>query len=199
MSVEVWDENVWPVTHRDDLWVFDKLMLSRYLGYECGPAGVKVPRPGEYVVRPIYNLFGMGLLARVENIESSTYHLHPAEFWCEKFDGRHISVDYEKGRQIVAFEGLRRDGDPLYKFTHWSRIEEQFEYPAILNTGQHFLRGRYSRVNCEFVNGKLIEVHLRSGAQDLPENIDRVEVIWDPHGEKEHPLMPEARAGFRKV
>lgn len=197
--MEVWDENVWPVTNRDDLWVFDKLLLARYLGYECGPAGVQVPRPGEYVVRPIYNLFGMGLLARIEQIESTTYHLHPSEFWCEKFDGRHISVDYENGEQVVAFEGIRESGAPLYKFSRWTRIEEKFEYPHILKSGQHLLRGRYSRVNCEFVDGKLIEVHLRSGAADLPENSTNVEVLWDPKGEKEHPLMQEARVGFKEV
>lgn len=197
--MEVWDENVWPVTNRDDLWVFDKLILSRYLGYLCGPAGVKVPSPGEYVVRPIYNLYGMGLLARIEHIESATYHLHPAEFWCEKFEGRHISVDYENGRQVSAFEGLRKDGEPLYKFTHWVRVDDKIDYPHILKSGQHLLRGRYSRVNCEFIDGKLIEVHLRSGAQDLPENTEVVEVLWDHNGPKDHPLMPEARVGFREV
>ena len=41
------------------------------------------------------NLMGMGRYSRIEYIESDTEHLHPAEFWCEIFEGDHISVDYE--------------------------------------------------------------------------------------------------------
>ena len=44
---------------------FNKLWLAEQLGYVCGPAGVDVPKPGVYVVRPIMNLDGMGAGARV--------------------------------------------------------------------------------------------------------------------------------------
>ena len=33
------DDEVWDVAHTEDLWIFDKLILSKKLGYQCGPAG----------------------------------------------------------------------------------------------------------------------------------------------------------------
>ena len=44
--------------------VFNKLELSLKLGYNCGPACVPVTRSGMYIIRPIYNLYGMSVSAR---------------------------------------------------------------------------------------------------------------------------------------
>ena len=44
---------------------FNKLWLSEMLGYKCGPGGTDIPEDGVYVVRPIYNLGGMGAGAKV--------------------------------------------------------------------------------------------------------------------------------------
>ena len=81
-------------THPYDLWVYNKLQVSRVLGYECGPAGLAVPKPDFYIVRPCINFMGMSRNARIEHLTDNTENLHPAEFWCEIFEGEHISVDY---------------------------------------------------------------------------------------------------------
>jgi len=31
----------WNAIHHDDLWIYNKLQLSRILGYNCGPVGSK--------------------------------------------------------------------------------------------------------------------------------------------------------------
>jgi hypothetical protein len=63
-----------------DLWVYNKLQLSKTLGYECGPAGAKVPCPGYYIVRPCVNFLGMSRNARIMHLDSSTEHLNCFEF-----------------------------------------------------------------------------------------------------------------------
>ena len=87
------DEQAWLNCHEDDLWIFDKLILSRKLGYICGPKGLEVPEPGRYIVRPAVNTSGMGEGARIQFLAKSTNHLPPGSFWCEVFTGRHLSID----------------------------------------------------------------------------------------------------------
>ena len=53
------DDDAWISCHKDDLWIFDKCILSTKLGYNCGPADMDVPEPGIYIVRPCVNLAGM--------------------------------------------------------------------------------------------------------------------------------------------
>ena len=96
------DDLTWLNCHPEDLWIFDKLILSRVLGYTCGPSGLKVPKPDFYCIRPITNTLGMGRHARIEWIEDSTDAYHPGEFWCEVFRGEHISVDYAEKRPILS-------------------------------------------------------------------------------------------------
>ena len=58
----------------EHLWIYNKLFLSQRLGYTCGPAGLEVPKPGFYIVRPCMNLMGMGRYSRIEWIEENTEH-----------------------------------------------------------------------------------------------------------------------------
>ena len=118
------DEEAWQAAEVGDLWLFDKLILSRRLGYICGPAGVPVPRPAEYIVRPISNLRGMGLGASIRYIQDTTDYLPAGYFWCELFRGRHISVDYEGGVPVLAVEGFREPDAPLYRFLRWERVSD---------------------------------------------------------------------------
>lgn len=71
----------WNNIHLDDLWFYNKLFLSRVLGYNCGPVGTIVPKPDFYIIRPSFNIMGMSRFARIEWIENSTDDMHPAEFW----------------------------------------------------------------------------------------------------------------------
>ena len=108
-------DDEWNHIHPLDLWVYNKLFLSRVLGYTCGPAGTTVPKSDFYIVRPSFNLLGMGRFARKEWIENNTEHLHPSEFWCEIFEGDHLSVDFYYQRAELVVLGTREDSDPYYK------------------------------------------------------------------------------------
>lgn len=165
------------------------------MGYTCGPMGLEVPRPGKYIVRPIMNLMGMGRHARIEHIEYSTEHLHPGEFWCEVFEGDHISVDYEYHEdrtgcypeyamdhsvdfhvkeQRLAVKGYKHPDD-LYKFSKWEKVDIQIPYPKILTTKGLY---RYGWINCEFIGGNLIEVHFRRNP-DFRHGNDVTIPVWD--------------------
>lgn len=147
----------WRHIHPEDLWVYNKLILSTRLGYTCGPAGLVVPYPGSYVVRPCMNLLGMGRFARIEFISRTTEHLHPAEFWCEKFFGEHISVDFHKKKADLVVKGTKDVQNPLYKWEKWEKIDKNVNFPEILQN----LVGNYEWINCEFIGNSLIEVHFR--------------------------------------
>lgn len=152
------DDKAWLEIDPDDTWIFDKLIISRKLGYECGPVGVAVKKPGNYIVRPCVNFCGMGLGAIFVNIEKETLHLPPGHFWCEIFKGRHLSIDYNYGEQILCVEGLRNNFvTELTKWSAWRKVNKKLNPPKdILEVLK-----KYEYSNCEFIGGKLIEIHLR--------------------------------------
>ena len=90
------DVDAWNEFHKYSKW-YNKLWLSERLRYECGPAGVRVPTKGTYIVRPIYNLLGMGLGAKYMFLspDYKENQILPGHFWCEKFEGFHYTIDYE--------------------------------------------------------------------------------------------------------
>jgi len=164
----------WNNIHSSDLWVYNKLFLSRILGYNCGPVGTTVPKSDFYIVRPSFNLLGMGRFARKEWIEKYTDHLHPSEFWCEIFVGDHISVDYYQQQSELVVIGTRNDADPYYKWQKWEKIDKKVEFPEILKN----LKGNYDWINCEFIGDKLIEVHFRQNPDFRYKNSVAIPV-WD--------------------
>ena len=150
------EELMWNTVDPKDLWVLDKLILSRYLGYRCGPSGTDVSVPGWYCVRPCVNAFGMGLDTQKVYIEKSTDHLPPGTFWCEWFEGEHLSVDYEWGKQRLCVSGIKRT-DTFVQWDKWVRVSNRVPLPDLLK--KNFYHQRW--INCEFIGGKLIEVHFR--------------------------------------
>ena len=149
------EEEVWDIIEPDDIWVMDKLILSRKLGYVCGPVGTPVPSSGWYIVRPCVNMKGLGLGAEKKWLDGNTDHLPHGHFWCEWFEGRHLSIDYHYDRQVLAVEGFK--GESLTKWDKWVRVDDKIKLPYYLQGLAH----KYKELNCEFIGDKLIEVHLR--------------------------------------
>lgn len=173
------EDTVWQTIDPDDLWVLDKLILSRKLGYVSGPVGLDVPIPGYYIVRPCVNMLGLGLGAQRIYIEQETVNLPVGHFWCEWFNGRHLSIDYKWGEQVLAVEGIKEPET----FTHWKvwqRVDDAVPLPDIL---QEFA-SRYEYINCEFIGNRLIEVHLRRN-EDFNSNINVFVPVWE--GESTEP------------
>lgn len=167
-------DDEWNTIHSEDLWVYDKLFLSRLLGYTCGPVGTTVPKPDFYIVRPVTNFLGMGRFARKEWIENYTDMFHPGEFWCEIFTGDHLSVDFHNQKSELVVLGTRDEDEPYYKWKKWEKMDQKVDFPEILKN----LKGYYDWINCEFIGNKLIEVHFRQNPDFRYENSVAIPV-WD--------------------
>lgn len=166
------EDAVWRTIDPDDIWVLDKLILSRKLGYNSGPVGLDVPHPGHYIVRPCVNMLGLGLGAQKVWLNKETMHLPVGHFWCEWFDGRHLSIDYQWGTQVLAVEGFKDSAT----FTHWKRWERVKDTVTLPNILTEFSQ-RYKHINCEFIGNKLIEVHLRRN-EDFDNNVNVFVPVW---------------------
>jgi len=166
-------DDEWNSIYHEDLWIYNKLQLSRVLGYTCGPVGSTVPKPDFYIVRPSINFLGMGRFAEIKWIENGTDHLYPSDFWCEVFKGEHLSVDFHHQEAKLVVKGIKDENDPLYKWKKWIKINKSVEFPSILKN----LKGNYDWINCEFINGNLIEVHVRQNP-DFRYNNDIAIPIW---------------------
>ena len=175
---------------------FNKLWLSEKLGYNCGPAGVDVPKDGIYVIRPIYNLSGMGVGAEVKSLKAGDCSTPAGYFWCEYFDGPHYSADYkweydrdhimgqwkEPWKGQSCWEGTNMPLN-LSKFVEWKRSDY---IPPVPNELVE-LRD-VGHINVEFIGDKVIEVHLRESPDP---KYNHIIPVWasDLGPKKEHMEM----------
>ena len=167
------DDDAWKRYPQHRLW-FNKLWLSDRLGYECGPSGLAPETTKYYVVRPIYNLSGMGIGAEYVYIEAGdASKVPPGYFWQELFRGEHYSATfvYEKGwRTKTCYQGFR-DTNDLWRFCRWRRSSKKLMLPGMFEE----LRD-VERINVEFKGNKIIEVHLR----DTPDpHYDEFVPVWE--------------------
>ena len=165
------DPDVWPTLEWKHLWVYDKLILSKRLGYTCGPAGISVPEPAEYVVRPITNLESMSVGARLQWLEPKD-NIEPGYFWCEKLTGEHITVDYNYGEQSTTVKGYPRKGR-LDRFDKWELIDRQIPFPKKLDDLHE-----KEWVNIEMIGGNIIEVHFRYNDDFRNHNGKVIYPVW---------------------
>ena len=171
------EDLMWQTINPKDLWILDKLILSRHLNYRCGPTGIDVPEEGWYITRPAVNAMGLGLGAEKVWLTKDTTHLPLGHFWCEWFTGRHFSVDYTNQNISLIVEGIKPE-DTLIKWSSWKKVddfqavEHMLKYPKILEPFKHI-----EHINVEFIGSKLIEVHLRKN-EDFDDGVTEFIPVW---------------------
>ena len=166
------DDLVWKTIDPANMWVLDKLILSKKLGYVCGPTGIDVPNPGWYIVRPCVNAMGLGLGAERVWLDCLTTHLPLGYFWCEWFEGRHLSIDYRYGLPKLCVEGFKQ-ADTFTRWDRWIKTDDFVHFPNVLD---EFISTPW--INCEFIGGKLIEVHFRHN-MDFEGDIEEFIPVWE--------------------
>lgn len=167
------DCDVWKFIKDEDLWIYDKLILSKRLGYYCGPAGVAPEETGNYIVRPISNYRMMGRGSSIMHIEAGQDVVPDGYFWCEVFNGRHLTFDYCYGVQFLAAEGFK-DSTRTDRFSSWKRTDDVFELPDLLTT----IATKYQWLNIEVIDNKIVEVHLRYNDDFFGHTADEITPIW---------------------
>ena len=163
---------------------FNKLYIAELFGYDCGPCGTAPTKDGTYVVRPIYNLSGMGVGAHVKEIKAGDDRSVPAGyFWCEYLTGKHYSANYrwQYDRDMIngkwlqpwkgssCWEGTNMPIN-LTKFVEWKRSDYIPEVPDELVC----LRD-VGVINVEFKGNQVIEVHLRPSPDP---DYDHIIPVW---------------------
>lgn len=184
---------------------FNKLDLSMRLGYECGPCGLPPMSSMVAVVRPIYNLSGMGVGARKQVIEAGDFSaVEPGYFWNEWFDGPQTSVAFRwtgsEWEPLSAWVG-ERGNDELFRFSRWVRSSHHgWVLPSFFDE-----LSDVGEINVEFIGDKPIEVHLRESpdpdlgseiipiwdGDDIPDGSRYIEAADDADG-----FLPIKRLGF---
>ena len=172
--------DAWLKYPQHHIW-FNKLWLAEQLGYDCGPASVPVSKSGKYIVRPIYNLRGMGLGTYVTELHPNTVdEIQPGYFWCEYFEGTHRTIDYTfhamappLWRKVASHIGHKED---LTTFSKWEKDDYELELP-------HFFveLSDVGRINVEAIDDRIIEVHLRPNPN--PMQYDEMIPVWDDNKE----------------
>ena len=163
---------------------FNKLYIAELFGYDCGPSGTAPTKDGTYIVRPIYNLSGMGVGAEVKEIKAGDCTATPAGyFWCEYLTGKHYSANYrwkydrdmQDGKWLQPWKGFscwEGTNMPinLTKFVEWKRSDYIPEVPDELVC----LRD-VEVINVEFKGNQVIEVHLRPSPDP---DYDHIIPVW---------------------
>lgn len=169
----IYDSQVWDKVDANDLWIYDKLILCRKLGYVCGPAGVPLPKPGTYIVKPITNILGMGVGSYFhEFTDTDTDFLAPGTFWMEVFTGPHVSVDVVDGKTDIVYEGIR---DGIQRFSRWTKLDVEPQHePFVIEMSK-----KYGVVNYETIGGKIIEVHLRANPDWHKHKARELIPVWE--------------------
>jgi hypothetical protein len=190
------DADVWSQCPTEYLWIYDKLIVARKQGILAAPAGISVPTPATYIVRPITNIRMMSRGASKQWLIPEDTDLVPdGYFWTECLEGRHISVDFHYGIQELTVEGFRDDPDRLDRFSCWQRIDESYKFPLILGE----LWRLTPWVNVEYIGDKIIEVHLRWNDDFANHNSDVIYPVWcdDPMPQPPNTTWYPSTAGDR--
>lgn len=178
--MRLFDYDVWDMYPHHHNW-FNKLWVAERYGYRCGPSGLPPSVDGTYVVRPIYNLTGMGVGAEVKKIKAGDFHAVPAGyFWCEYLDGNQYTVNYKwkhdyytggSWEPVNSWKGINYPVN-LSKFVEWRRSDvmpdlKNYDLDELYDVGE---------INVEFKGDKIIEVHLRPGADP---DYDNLIPVWE--------------------
>jgi hypothetical protein len=182
------DKDCWNLIESQDLWVIDKLILAKTLGYVCGPAGVAPPKKDKYIIRPCVNFKMMGKGAYISNLGPNSYDIPTGFFWCELFRGRHLSFDYNYGKQVLAVEGFKTS-KRLDRFSKWCKITDVFLLPKLLDN----IAKRYQWFNVEVIDNKVIEAHFRYNDDFANHNSKTIIPVWK---ENFYPNACGDRIGF---
>jgi hypothetical protein len=147
--------------------VYNKLDIALSQGLSAAPCGVAPEQLGvsadaPVFVKPVINLAGMSLGARIE--AAGQVRAEAGSFWCELLEGQQTSTDclLQDGKVVWCAHTLAAEERNKQRPVYW---QVGVQLPDVEAPVQRFLEARlegYTGLcNVEVIAGKVIEVHLR--------------------------------------
>lgn len=166
-DLDAWEKN------KSINFLYNKMFICDFENLNNAPLPIEPPKY-PIVIKPIINLYGMGLNSKIINNKKEFYdNWLSNNFWCEYLEGTHLSWDIvvRNGKIIyfVCFEGHKySDSERFGCFSYWELINHNniTIFPNIKNLINKYLKNYTGNINLETINQKIIEVHLRMGDID---------------------------------
>lgn len=173
IDIPINDLNAWE-KYPEYRWIYNKIILCEYQDIKCAPMPIE---PDNYpvILKPIINLYGMGLNIRVLKNENDFYNVwYSNNFWMEFIEGEHYSYDLfiQNGniKYTICFRG-EKDELLIGKFKYWEYINKSIPKIILKLVSEKF--SNYTGIlNAEVINDKIIECHLRMGDIDIFPTLD---------------------------
>lgn len=151
------DRYSYPLCPQEHRWIYNKLTVAEIFGYDCGPAGTPISKPGFYCQRPIMCSAGSGVGGFLKfhakqtqsNITQPEYK--PGYFWSEWFEGWHGWTDFTDDEPVYETGGRFHNGEIILQHKPLISLTELPEQ----------LRGISKHMLVEHIGGKIIEVSPR--------------------------------------
>jgi len=143
-----------PQEHR---WIYNKLTVAERMGYECGPSGTPITKPGFYCVRPIMSCAGYGSGGFLKFHAKQTQkgitqpEYKPGYFWCKWFEGWHGWTDFTDDVPVYECGGRYCNNEMILQHRPPISLTELPEQLKVIS--KHML--------VEHIGGKIIEVSPR--------------------------------------
>lgn len=157
-------------------WVYNKMAICNLQEIWCVPHGIE-PKEWPAFSKPIYNLFGMGIDAK--EVDKNTFEYKSGHMLTKVFDGRHFSIDVavlnNRIRWFCITEGFKDHQTGNFDF--WKiGTDDNYAWKLIekIEWFLFFLKGYNGIVNFEFIDDKIIEVHLRISTQFTSFYIEKI-------------------------
>lgn len=154
--------------------LYNKIFICEYQNIDYAPMPI-LPKLYPVILKPVINLYGMGLNIIKVNNETEFYNnWFSNNFWMEFLTGHHHSWDIIILKGQISFHTCflgHQDNENTGQFHYWESVE--LELPNIIkNLIKDKLTDYTGTLNVETINYKIIECHLRLGDIDLFPTLD---------------------------
>lgn len=149
-------------------WIYNRMEICEFQKTRYAPMPVE-PKEYPVIIKPIVNLYGMGLNVHKLEDENDFYdHWYSNSFWMEYADGEHQSYDLVVSNGKIVFHTCfigHKDPKIIGKFDYWETDERCL--PAIcVDLVENRLIDYTGCLNIEVIGDTIIECHLRMGDVD---------------------------------
>lgn len=170
ISIPMNDVAAYQICNEEYKWVYNKLKLYEVSKIVAHPTGI-MPDAYPVFVKPITNLFGMGIHSRkIDNEEEYLKSYHGGELWMPVFNGEHVSTDVAvingSVNWVVHSKGYKNEKNHE-EWDYWEILDyEILQVSSVITDwiAEH-LKSYSGMLNFETIGENIIEVHLRFSSQ----------------------------------